>query len=231
MGRVGQFRETELYGPLKAYLEGQGYEVKGEIGAADLVAVRGDEPPVIVELKTGFSLALFHQGIARQAMTDAVYLAVPKPGGTGARRNLRENIGLARRLGLGVITVRLPEGTVEVHADPGPYSPRKSKARTLRLLREFERRVGDPSEGGTSRRVAIVTAYRQDALRCVAHLASGEAKGAAVAAATGVARATRLMADDHYGWFERVRPGWYRLTPKGDAARTDYAYEIAALTE
>ena len=71
-------RETELYEPVKALLEGQGYVVKGEVGDADIVAVRDGDDPVIVELKTGFSLALYHQGIARQALSDDVYLAVPR---------------------------------------------------------------------------------------------------------------------------------------------------------
>jgi hypothetical protein len=39
-----------------------------------------------------------------------------------------------------------------------------------------------------------------------------------VARATGVATATRMMADDHYGWFERVERGIYALTPKGLAS-------------
>ena len=65
---AARIRETELYAPIKRLLEGQGYEVKGEVGAADIVAVRGDEDPVIVELKTAFSLSLFHQAIERQAV-------------------------------------------------------------------------------------------------------------------------------------------------------------------
>jgi hypothetical protein len=76
-------KETDLYAPIKRMLEGQGYVVKGEIGAVDVVAVRGDEEPLIVELKTGFSLSLFHQAIARQAITDAVYVAVPRGAGRG----------------------------------------------------------------------------------------------------------------------------------------------------
>ena len=62
-------RESDLYRPVKALLEGQGYEVKGEVGAADMVAVpaRAKESdavePIIIELKTGFSLSLFHQAI------------------------------------------------------------------------------------------------------------------------------------------------------------------------
>ena len=43
--------EADLYPPIKAFLEAQGYAVKGEIGPCDIVAVRGDEPPVVVELK------------------------------------------------------------------------------------------------------------------------------------------------------------------------------------
>ena len=55
--------ETQLYGPLKRYLEGLGYEVKAEVGHADVVAVRGDEI-VVVELKNAFSLALLRQAAA-----------------------------------------------------------------------------------------------------------------------------------------------------------------------
>ena len=73
--------ETALYVPVKQLLEGQGYEVKGEVGAADIVAVRDREDPVIVELKTSFSLTLYHQAIDRQHITDAVYIAVPKGSG------------------------------------------------------------------------------------------------------------------------------------------------------
>ena len=34
----GMQRESELYAPVKALVEAQGYVVKGEIGAADIVA-------------------------------------------------------------------------------------------------------------------------------------------------------------------------------------------------
>lgn len=216
-------RETELYPPIKAYLEGQGYEVKAEVGAADVVAVRVGEPPIIVELKLGFSLSLFHQAVARQDISDDVYIAVPRGKGRRFLKALKENATLCRRLGLGLITVRLErDNFVEVHVDPLPYAPRKSKVRKGRMLREFSRRVGDPNEGGATRS-KLVTAYRQDALRCAWLLKSeGECKGADVAASTGVPTATRLMAADHYGWFERVRTGVYALTPKGAVELQNY---------
>ena len=33
--------ETDLYAPIKRFLTAQGYEVKAEVGACDVVAVRG----------------------------------------------------------------------------------------------------------------------------------------------------------------------------------------------
>lgn len=211
-------RETDLYPPLKAFLQAQGYEVKSEVASADLVAIRAEEQPVIVEMKTGFTLSLIHQGIERQKISDLVYVAVPRGQGRRFARALSENVALCKRLGLGLLTVRLRDGLVEAHLDPGPYQPRKSKPAQQRLLREFARRVGDPNTGGMTR-ATIMTAYRQDALRCAAHLAAeGPSKGAHVARSCNVPTATRIMAADHYGWFERVATGIYALTPKGHEA-------------
>jgi hypothetical protein len=208
-------RETALYKPIKRFLKVQGYEVKAEVGPADVVAVRGDEPPVVVELKTGFSLALFHQAVERQAISDQVYIAVPSGKGRGAYKTLLRNRKLCRRLGLGLISVRLSDGHVTVHLDPAPYQPRKSKQRQARLLSEFSRREGDPNVGGTTRRT-IVTAYRQDALRCMKFLSeNGPTKAALVAKLTGVTRARQIMADNHYGWFVRVTTGVYSLASDG----------------
>jgi hypothetical protein len=226
---LATLKETDLYQPIKRMLEGQGYVVKGEIGAADVVAVREGEEPIIVELKTGFSLSLFHQGIARQAITDAVYVAVPRGSGRAFSKALAENKTLCRRLGLGLITVRMEDGFVEVQCDPEPYRPRQSKMRKARLLKEFARRVGDPNHGGATRR-GIVTSYRQDALKVLLVLkASGAMKASHVAARAGVKTARLIMADDHYGWFERVATGVYAMTPKGLAAIDEYAGELTAL--
>ncbi len=214
---MANLSETELYAPIKSFLEGQGYTVKGEIGSVDVMAVRGEEPPVLIEMKTAFSLALFHQGIARQSMSDTVYIAVPRGKGRRFLTALKANTSLCRRLGLGLLTVRLQDGFVEAHLDPAPYKPRKSKHRLNRLLREFSRRDGDPSTGGT--RGAIVTAYRQDAEK-VAHylLLNGPSAGREIAKATGVARATAIMAANHYGWFARISRGLYGITDTGEAA-------------
>ena len=219
-------KEADLYPDLKAYLEAQGYTVKAEIGACDLMARRGDEPALVVEMKLSFSLALVMQGVARQALFDDVYLAVPVTE-KGWKLRYKDIVALCRRLGLGLLAVKPGQG-VEAHLDPAPYTPRKSALRAGRLLREFDRRVGDPNTGGTTG-VKRMTAYRQDALRCLPALQAGPLKASAVAQSAGVARAAVLMRDDHYGWFERVSLGIYALTPQGRAAMLAHADEIARL--
>lgn len=208
-------KESDLYPPVKAYLESQGYTVKSEIGHLDLLAIRNDEPPIVVELKTAFSLALVLQGVERQSLFDHVYLAVPVPA-KGWTLRYKDVIRLCRRLGLGLLAVK--GAAVEAHLDPGAPAPRRNSAKSARLLREFDRRQGDPNTGGTTG-IKQMTAYRQDALRCAAHLAANpDGKPARIARATGVTRAATILRDDHYGWFQRTARGIYRLTDLGQAA-------------
>ncbi len=211
-------READLYPFIKAHLQRQGYDVKGEVGAADVVGRRGGDL-VVVEIKLGFSLALFHQGVDRLGVTENVYLAVPAGGKAKA---LKANVKLARRAGLGVMTVRLRDGFVEVLADPGPYAARQSKKKNTRLLRAFDRLDGDPNAGGATRH-GIVTGYRQDALKCARFLAvHGPSKGAQVKNWAEVPQATQIMAADHYGWFIRVERGVYDLTDAGRQGLKDF---------
>ncbi len=212
------FRETDLYPPIKAFLEGQGYDVKAEIGACDVVACRGAEPPVIVELKTRFTLDLVLQATDRQRLSDQVYVAVPlgPPGAAMRGRRAARLKRLCRQLGLGLIVV---DGTaVEVRCDPAPYRPKPQPKRRHRLLREHAERVGDPNVGGTSRRT-IMTVYRQQAIQCLHYVAATPgAAPRAVRDATGVARAATILQHNHYGWFERRARASYILSPKGQAA-------------
>ena len=208
--RIATPSEAALYRPVKALLEARGYVVKGEIVGCDVVAVRDDEPPVVVELKRAFGLALVLQGIDRLALTDAVYLAV----GAWPRRPADAR-KLCRRLGLGLIVVTGERA--EVVLDPVPYRPRKSRGRTARLLDEHRRRVGDPTAGGSVRR-PIMTAYRQEALRCATQLEAGPATLRAIRAACDLPHAGRILQSNVYGWFERVERGVYVLSPRGRRA-------------
>ena len=47
----------------------------------------------------------------------------------------------------------------------------------------------------------------------------------------GTENARNIMADDHYGWFEKVDRGIYQLSPNGEKALNEFADAIAALSE
>ena len=221
--RGGFAAEVELYAPVKAFLEAKGYVVKGEVRGCDVVSVRGDEPPIIVELKLRFSLDLVLQGVERLAVTPLVYLAVPRPGAGRANRTPgvspedRTVQKLCRRIGVGLITVGAGDGAVAVLLDPLPYRPRLDKRRARLLLGEHRRRRGDPTAGGITKR-PIMTAYRQEALLCAQLLAVADSLTFAQLRASGTPNAAKILPRNVYGWFERIGRATYRLTPAGQAA-------------
>jgi hypothetical protein len=222
--------EADLYDPVKRFLQAQGYEVKGEIAPCDIVAVRGAEPPVIVELKEQLNLVLILQAVDRLAISQTVYVAFRIGNGqSGSWRSRRKQVmGLVRRLGLGLLTVS-SRGRVEAVIDPAPYRPKVNLKRRTRLLKEFAERVGDPEAGGSSVRPRM-TAYRQDALRCARALSIETVlKVALVKQRAGVERAGPILRDNHYGWFERVTNGHYTLSPKGRQDLTRWAHALERL--
>ena len=232
-GRIGKpapLGEAALYLPVKRFFESQGFEVKGEVNGCDLVARRGEEPPVIVELKLRFTLALVLQGIDRLAISERVYLAVPRPPRTarGLSPEAPAVRRLCRRIGLGLLLVGRRSGTIAIIEEPVPYRPRRAAARTAQLIDEFARRTGDGNIGGRNR-TPIVTAYREDALRCARVLAGGPMPLKALRAATGVADAAQILQRDVYGWFRRLGRGIYALSENGQAALDRFADTVALL--
>jgi len=217
-------RETELYPSIKSFLERQGYEVKAEVKSCDVVARKPGAPLLVVELKLGFTLQLIYQAVDRLAITDHVYVAIAKP-----KRGLpREAVKLCRRLGLGLILIGTLGG-IQVLAEPAAYAPRQSASRKQRLIKEFNARSGDPNLGGSGG-TKLMTAYKQDALRCLSHLqAQGPTKLAALRQATKVERAAGIMRDNYYGWFKNTSRGVYELTAKGESAMTTFVEHISAL--
>jgi len=225
--------EVDLYAPVKAFLEAQGFDVKGEVRSCDLVAVRPGEPPVLVELKLRFSLSLVLQGIDRLALSDRVYLAVPRPSGrrtAGPNANEANVRKLCRMLGLGLLTVEpnaRPGHQVDLVIEPAPYRPRVNAKRARLLLKEHGRRTGDPNRGGSTK-VKIVTAYRQEALRCAQLLqTNGPMPVSALRRDGDAPNAASILQRNVYGWFERVSRGTYTLTPEGTRGLEQFAPETS----
>src|ERR1035437_234984 len=211
-------READLYLPVKRFLESQHYEVKGEIRECDVLAIRGEEDPVVVELKLSLSLGVIMQAVDRLALTSKVYIGAPVRC-VALNKRRTPIVKLLRMLGLGLLAVdpRPETGSVEVLLDPGEYRPRQSKRRRGRLLGEFVSRVGDPNLGGSDMRRGVMTAYRQRALAIGRFLQdNGPTKASQVAGTLGEPKARAILYGNAYGWFDRVSLGVYGLSPRGE---------------
>ncbi len=218
--------ETALYLPVKAFLEGLGFVVKGEIGGCDLVALRAGEAPLVVvgELKLRFNLELVLQAVDRAPACDEVWLAARILGRGKGRESDARFRNLCRRLGFGMLGVT-GAGAVEILVNPAAPMPRRDSRRRSRLVAEHERRRGDPVLGGSSR-VPQMTAYRQQALLCAAALRDGARRPRDLRA--GAPDAAKILGGNVYGWFTRVERGWYALTQAGFAALERWPQDAVA---
>ncbi len=211
-----QALETTLYPPVKAFLEGLGFVVKGEIGGCDIVAVKDGEPPLVVigELKMRFNLDLVLQAVDRAAACDEVWIAARVSARGSGREGDARFRNLCRRLGFGMLGVT-DAGSVDILVSPAAPMPRRDAKRRSRLVDEHRRRQGDPALGGGNR-APIMTAYRQQALRCAAAMADGPKSPRELRPI--VPTAAQVLRGNVYGWFERVARGSYGLTEAGRAA-------------
>ena len=208
--------ETALYLPVKRFLEKLGFTVKGEIGGCDLVALSGDDPPVVVigELKLAFNLELILQAVDRAGAADEVWLAARMSVRGKGRESDARYRNLCRRLGFGMLAVT-GSGDVEVIVKPPTSAPRRDNKKRSRLVAEHQRRRGDPAMGGSTR-APIMTAYRQQALACAAALSAGPRKVRDLR--VECPDAGKILLHNVYGWFDRAERGIYVLTDAGRAA-------------
>ena len=216
-------KESDLYLPLKKFLEFQGYEVKGEVKDCDVLAVRGDEEPVIIEFKLTINLSVIIQAVDRLSLSSIVYLGIPKSYKMNRNRK-RKVIKLIKMLGLGLIVIdpNIKTGSVDVVVDPKQYKPRQSKPRLQKLLAEFNKRVGDPNLGGASTMKGRMTAYRQRAIAIGIYLnKNGATKASFIAKQLQEPKARDFLYNNYYGWFEKKQEngkeirGVYQLSQTG----------------
>ena len=225
-----ELRESDLFAPVKAYLESLGYDVKGEVKDCDLTAVRGDEL-IIVELKRGFTMELLYQAIDRQRMADSVYVAVPLPKRGYMAPHLNDMKALCRRLELGLIFVGFTSAgqpQVDVYVHPAEAaSLRRNTKRRLAVLQEHNGRSGSHNTGGVTHR-KILTLYKEQSL-CVAQLLQqhGPLTTAQVRGYGGPDNTASILARNILHWFVRLDSSDVRHTftvsEAGLAALEEYA--------
>ncbi len=226
--RIDSLKESDLYLPVKKYLEGQGYQVNAEVKHCDVTATRDDEL-VVVELKTRFNATLLIQAADRQRAADSVYIALPHPRDLSSMKHWKGMCHLLKRLEIGLILVHfLKSGPrVEIASHPAPYQMRKERKRRAVIIREIRERSGDYNTGGTVG-TKIVTAYRENAIHIACLLEGADGLSPAELRRRGAGDRTQsILNKNYYGWFDKVERGVYRLHPAGKKALGDYP-EITA---
>ncbi len=221
--------ECQLYGPVKAYLQTMGWDMKAEVQGWDGAACR-DGKLLAVEMKLTLNLEVILQAVQRQKAADAVYIAVPAKRAAMRTQRWRDTLDLLKRLNIGLLAVSAAEGGHEVEEliEPaGQHSPAaKGHAvrRRLRVLQELNGRTGDYNIGGVHQ-VKLITAYREAALRLAARLADcGPMSAKQLKPAGQKSRSTyNILTANHYNWFRKLGGGLFDVTDAGRAALQTYS--------
>ncbi len=210
-------QETDLYPPLKTWLEAQGYLVRGEVGRCDLAARKNDEL-IVVEMKIRASMALLAQAVERQEYADAVYIALPASPERRHPPNFRNLNRLLSRLGIGLILVTFlkTRSTVEVLRHPADSGIRHRPKKKAAILREISGRHLDLTPGGLAGAGQRISSYRQRAIRLATWLSElGESSAAELRRRGAPDDCGAILSRNLYGWIIRVNRGRYTIHPCG----------------
>lgn len=204
-------KETELYNPVKEFLEKLGFSVKGEIGEVDVFAMNG-EISIAVELKLNISLKLIYQAIQRQKIADYVYIAVPKRAIKSHKNNYKSLKLLLKRLSIGLIIVE--QSLIKVVIEARDYdlaiSKNKSKKKT-KILKEFTNRKKTLNIGGSNGKK--ITAYREKVIKIALIMQDNEIYSPLfLRKKTEIVETAAILQKNYYKWFIRVKRGQYVLS-------------------
>jgi len=206
-------KETEMYAPLKSYLENLGYEVHAEVKGADVMAKKNDEH-LIIEMKTSFSLQLVYQLVERLKITKSVYAYIPIKKGGKYSKAYKKMCALLRRIEVGLITLdqRTKTDIVTTEFDPKPFKRKTNTKKKKRAIKEFGERTTDLNLAG-SHKTELFTAYRQHAVQIALFLEkNGISSPKAIKAELNIFRTPTILQKNYYEWFERIDRGQYQVT-------------------
>lgn len=223
--------ESDLFEPIQDYLIAQGYTVKAEVLNCDITAVKDDEL-VVIELKKNLNISLLIQAANRQKFADSVYVAIATIPGKSLPRHFKGACHLLKRLELGLILVSFlkTRTKVEIIFHPCEFKKRKSHKVRRNIIREISGRTGNFNTGGTTG-TQIITAYRESAIHIACFLLAYEELSPAKLRQMGTSKKTQaILADNHYGWFDRVKRGVYTLHDQGRNALAQYPDLVAHYT-
>ena len=211
-------KETDLYQPVKSFLEKAGYSVKAEVKSCDIVAMKNDEI-IIIELKLSFNLELIFQIIDRQKKCDSVYAALPLPEDYFKNSKWKSVKNLLRRLNAGLIFIS-ENGNVQIVFHPADFDSKKSRSANMKhrraIINEFESRSFDGNTGGSTRK-KLMTAYRESCVKIAAFLKKHKKAAPKDMNEIGIEtkKAQMILIRNYYGWFDHPEKGIYSLSKLG----------------
>lgn len=217
--------EKDLFEPIKLFFEEQGYICDGEVNDIDLYMEKDGES-VAVELKQTFDFKALQQAALRQKITDSVYIGIFKPKDLFTR-SFKDKIYLLKRLGIGLIVVSKKTKNVDIICEPVVSElavfKSRNKNKKSALSKEFNKRKAKNNVGGVHA-TKLITSYREDALLVLDAMMeySGEASTRDIRKVSGIEKTTSILHDNHYGWFENVSRGIYKVTKAGYDALVEF---------
>lgn len=136
---------------------------------------------------------------------------------------------LLRRLELGLFLVSFKgeRAFVEEVMPPQPFDRNLSKKTSSRkkksVLNEFSKRHGDYNIGGCTGK-KLVTVYREQAIQIGALIGKYGDLSPKKLKELGADKdkTSKILQDNHYGWFYRVSRGLYALSDKGKSELNEY---------
>ncbi len=217
--------EKDLFNPIKEYFEALGYVCDGEVNDIDLYMEK-DEESVAVELKQTFDFKALQQAALRQKICDTVFIGIFKPSNLYSR-SFKDKIYILKRLGIGLIVVSKRTKQIEIISEPIVSELSSFQKRNIgkknALTHEFQKRKAKNNTGGVNG-TKLITSYREDALLVLDALmeCGGEASAKDVKAISKVEKARQILYDNHYGWFENVSRGMYKVSENGYEALEEF---------
>lgn len=225
--------EKELYKPIKVLFEREGFIVDGEVKKIDMVCIK-DDINVAVELKKELNLKVITQAAIRQKTMDIVYVGIYSPKSL-YNKQFKEKLYLLKRLGIGLIMVSPKSLSAQVYKDPTVTETKKYKQQNKhkrdQIINEMSARRLKNNMGGINK-AKIMSGYREDSLLVLNAAEKFDfVSGKEIKEITNINRATNIMYQNYYGWFEKISRGTYRVSDKGRKALHEYDSTIELLVK
>ena len=204
---MDKIKESDLYQPIKDYLDSLGYDTKGEVKDCDIAATKDNEL-IVVELKKGFTIELLYQAIERQKIADSVYVAIPIPKRGYRNPHYKDMVTLCKRLEIGLILVGFTasgKSQIDIAVNPEPAKPiRRNNKKRMAVISEHHGRTRSINTGGVSRQ-KIITVYKEQSLAIAKILAeNGELSAREIRKICGYEKTSSILRMNYYKLFEKI---------------------------